>query len=111
MVRHTLADFDYALPPELIAQTPSVERAGSRLLHVDGSAMTDLVFAALPRQVARGDLVIFNDTRVIKARLFASRPTGGKVELLLERALSRDEAIFQLRASHPPRAGGELLLP
>jgi S-adenosylmethionine:tRNA ribosyltransferase-isomerase len=111
MIAHTLADFDYALPPELIAQTPSAQRTGSRLLHVDGSTLADLAFVALPRQVARGDLVIFNDTRVIKARLFASRPTGGKVELLLERPLGSDEAIFQLRASHPPRAGGELLLP
>ncbi len=90
---------------------PSAERAGSRLLHVGGSALADLAFADLPRLLARGDLLVFNDTRVIKARVHAARPTGGKVELLLERALGQSEAIFQLRASHPPREGGTLLLP
>ena len=107
----TLSDFDYALPAELIAQTPAPERTGSRLLHVCGSTFDDLRFIDLPRLLARGDLLIFNDTRVVKARLTAQRPTGGKVELLLERALGKDEAIFQLRASHPPHAGGMLLLP
>ena len=111
MDRYTLSDFDYALPPELIAQTPAVERTGSRLLHVDGSALSDHAFADLTRLLARGDLVVFNDTRVVNARLHAVRPTGGKVELLLERALGADEGIFQLRASHPPKTGGELLLP
>jgi S-adenosylmethionine:tRNA ribosyltransferase-isomerase len=111
MPRHTLSDFDYALPPELIAQAPTVERTGSRLLHVAGAALEDLEFRDLPRLLARGDLLIANDTRVVKARLSARRPTGGKVELLLERALGEDEAIFQLRASHPPREGGVLLLP
>jgi S-adenosylmethionine:tRNA ribosyltransferase-isomerase len=109
--RFTLSDFDYELPPDLIAQAPAKERAGSRLLHVAGSTLADLRFAELPRLFARGDLMVFNDTRVIKARLNALRPTGGKVELLLERALGESEAIFQLRASHPPRRGGVLLLP
>jgi S-adenosylmethionine:tRNA ribosyltransferase-isomerase len=111
MARYTLSDFDYALPPQLIAQTPAPRRSGSRLLHVDGGTLADFAFADLERLLARGDLVVFNDTRVVKARLFAVRPTGGKVELLLERAVSSDEAIFQLRASHPPGAGGELSLP
>jgi S-adenosylmethionine:tRNA ribosyltransferase-isomerase len=111
MSRYTLSDFDYALPSHLIAQVPSAERTGSRLLHVSGSTLADLAFADLPRLLARGDLLVFNDTRVIKARLHAARPTGGKVELLLERALAQNEAIFQLRASHPPREGGMLLLP
>jgi len=111
MDRYSLSDFDYALPPELIARSPGAERAGSRLLHVSGAALADRAFADLPRLLARGDLVVFNDTRVINARLFARRPTGGKVELLLERALGVDEAIFQLRASHPPQPGGALLLP
>ncbi|MEO8306101.1 MAG: tRNA preQ1(34) S-adenosylmethionine ribosyltransferase-isomerase QueA [Betaproteobacteria bacterium] len=111
MVRHALSDFDYVLPPELIAQVPAAVRTGSRLLLVNGPALADLAFIDLPRLVARGDLMVFNDTRVIKARLFAVRPTGGKVELLFERALGVDEAVFQLRASHPPREGGELLLP
>jgi S-adenosylmethionine:tRNA ribosyltransferase-isomerase len=107
----TLSDFDYTLPPQLIAQAPATERSGSRLLHVTGSALGDLRFADLPRLVARGDLLVFNDTRVVKARLNALRPTGGRVELLLERVLGASEAIFQLRASHPPRPGGLLLLP
>ncbi len=107
----TLSDFDYALPPELIAQAPAAERGGSRLLHVAGAALDDRRFAELPRLLARGDLIVFNDTRVVKARINALRPTGGKVELLLERALGPNEAVFQLRASHPPRPGGVLLLP
>ncbi len=106
-----LRDFDYALPPERIAQLPAATRAGSRLLHVNGALLTDRRFTDLPRLLARGDLVVCNDTRVIKARLFARRPTGGRVELLLERALAHDEALFQLRASHPPRPGGTLQLP
>src|SRR5580765_5567948 len=108
---YSLADFDYALPPELIAQAPPAARAGSRLLHVQGKALADLAFADLPRLLAPGDLVVFNDTRVVKARLFARRPTGGRVELLLEREVAADEAVFQLRASHPPKPGGKLLLP
>jgi len=109
--RYTLADFDYALPPALIAQAPAAERAGSRLLHVSRATFTDHRFVELPRLLARGDLIVFNDTRVVRARINALRPTGGKVELLLERPLSENEAVFQLRASHPPHAGGGLLLP
>jgi S-adenosylmethionine:tRNA ribosyltransferase-isomerase len=107
----TLSDFDYDLPPGLIAQTPAVRRSDSRLLHVEGRVCEDLTFSDFPRLVDYRDVVVFNDTRVIKARLFARRPTGGRVELLLERALSTDEALFQLRASHPPKPGGMLLLP
>jgi S-adenosylmethionine:tRNA ribosyltransferase-isomerase len=111
MQPRTLSDFDYELPSELIAQTPAVRRGDSRLLHVDGIARVDLAFSDFSRLVDHRDLVVFNDTRVIKARLFARRPTGGRVELLLERELSADEAVFQLRASHPPKPGGTLLLP
>ena len=110
MARYTLRDFDYALPSELIAQAPARERTGSRLLHVDGGRLADLAFTDLPSLVAAGDLLVFNDTRVIKSRLAATKPTGGRVELLLERILGPDEALFQLRASHPPKAGGVLLL-
>lgn len=105
-----LSDFDYALPPELIAQTPAPERTGSRLMHVSGAAISDRTFADLPRLVAPGELLVFNDTRVIKSRLLATKPTGGRVELLLERILGSQEALFQLRASHPPRVGGTLEL-
>jgi S-adenosylmethionine:tRNA ribosyltransferase-isomerase len=111
MTRHALCDFDYPLPFDLIAQQPTARRGDSRLLHVAGRALAECSIADLPRLLAPGDLVVFNDTKVVKARLFALRPTGGRVELLLERALGADEAIFQLRASHPPRLGGTLLLP
>jgi hypothetical protein len=106
-----LSDFDYELPRELIAQVPARERTGSRMLHVDGTALADLLFTDLPRLVAPGDLLVFNDTRVIKSRLAATKATGGKVELLLERLLGSDRALFQLRASHSPKIGSELSLP
>jgi S-adenosylmethionine:tRNA ribosyltransferase-isomerase len=106
-----LSDFDYALPPELIAQAPAAERRASRLLHVRPDALADLRFADLPALIAPGDLVVLNDTRVIRARVHARRPTGGRVELLLERLVAEDEAWMQLRASHPPQAGGTLELP
>lgn len=108
---YTLRDFDYRLPPELIAQTPAAERTGSRMLHVQGAALADRAFTDLPRLLAPGDLLVFNDTRVIKSRLIGYKPTGGRVELLLERVLGPAEALFQLRASHPPRVAGELQLP
>src|SRR5512141_2722072 len=111
MSRLKLSDFDYDLPRELIAQVPARERTGSRLLHVDGATLGDLAFTDLPRLVAPGDLLVFNDTRVIKSRLIAAKPTGGRVELLLERLQGAHEALFQLRASHPPKVGGVLLLP
>jgi S-adenosylmethionine:tRNA ribosyltransferase-isomerase len=110
MARYTLRDFDYTLPRELIAQAPSRERTGSRLLHVDGAALADLAYTDLPALLAAGDLLVFNDTRVIRSRLAATRPSGGRVELLLERLVGRDEAWFQLRASHPPKPGGVLLM-
>jgi S-adenosylmethionine:tRNA ribosyltransferase-isomerase len=110
IARYTLRDFDYALPRELIAQAPARERTGSRLLHVDGAALADLAFTDLPSLIAAGDLLVFNDTRVIKSRLAATKPSGGRVELLLERVTGRDEGLFQLRASHPPGVGGVLQL-
>ncbi len=109
--QHTLKDFDYRLPPELIAQVPAPTRTGSRLLHVDGAALADLVFADLPGLIAPDDLLVFNDTRVIKSRIEATKPTGGRVELLLERITGPTQALFQLRASHPPRIGDALDLP
>ncbi len=111
MSRLRLSDFDYDLPRELIAQAPARARTGSRLLHVDGAMLADVSFVDLPRFVAPGDLLVFNDTRVIKSRLLAVKPTGGRVELLLERLHGAHEALFQLRASHPPKIGSTLLLP
>ena len=106
----TLADFDYSLPAELVAQQPARERVGSRLLHVDGDRLVDLRFGDLPRCVAARDLLVFNDTRVINARLRGRKSTGGEVELLIERITGPDTAVAQLRASHPPRAGSAIEL-
>jgi S-adenosylmethionine:tRNA ribosyltransferase-isomerase len=108
---YKLSDFDYELPPELIAQRPARERAQSRLLHVRGSKLADLAFAAIPELLSPGDALIVNDTRVIPARLRGQRDTGGRVELLLERLLAPDEAWMQLAASHPPKKpGGRIFL-
>jgi S-adenosylmethionine:tRNA ribosyltransferase-isomerase len=102
-----LSDFDYELPPDLIAQTPPATRGGSRLLCVDPapSGLVDRQFADLPSLLAPGDLLVFNDTRVIKARLFGRKATGGQVEVLVERVLSDHEALVHLRASKPPKPG------
>jgi S-adenosylmethionine:tRNA ribosyltransferase-isomerase len=111
MPDYTLADFAYDLPPELIAQAPSPTRTGSRLLHVAEGRLADLRFTDLPHLLRAGDLLVFNDTRVIKARVHAHKSTGGKVEIMVERIVADDEAWVQLRASHAPGAGGTLLLP
>jgi S-adenosylmethionine:tRNA ribosyltransferase-isomerase len=108
---YTLTDFDYALPDALIAQLPAAERRASRLLQVRGSELADLRFADFAALLSAGDLVVFNDTRVQKSRLAARKPTGGRIELLLERVLGAGEGLFQLRGSHPPRPGQALLLP
>jgi S-adenosylmethionine:tRNA ribosyltransferase-isomerase len=107
---YRLSDFEYVLPQELIAQEPAAERSRSRLLHVAGPRLSDLTFAALPNLLQPGDLLVVNDTRVIRSRLRGRRETGGKVELLLERIVAPDEAWMQLAASHPPKPGGRLLL-
>jgi S-adenosylmethionine:tRNA ribosyltransferase-isomerase len=106
----TLADFDYALPEELIAQHPAAERARSRLLRLAGDVICDHAFADLPRLLAPGDVLVFNDTRVIKARLAGERASGGRVEVLVERVLGPHEALAQIRASNAPRAGVRLRL-
>src|SRR4051812_29267508 len=82
------SDFDFELPPELIAQHPAPERSGSRLLHVTNDGLRDLAFGDFPGLLAPGDLLVLNDTRVVKSRLLGRRPTGGRVELLLERMLA-----------------------
>ena len=102
----TLADFDFELPPELIAQHPAAERSASRLLDVSGPTPVDRVFRELPALLQPGDLLVFNDTRVIKARLFGEKPTGGAVEALVERVLPGHVVHAHLRASKSPRAGG-----
>jgi S-adenosylmethionine:tRNA ribosyltransferase-isomerase len=106
----TVDDFDFPLPPELIAQHPAVERTGSRLLHVGGRQLGDRRFAELPGLLAAGDLLVFNDTRVIKARFFGVKETGGQVEVMLERIVDATHAIAQIRASKSPRPGTWLKL-
>ena len=106
-----LSDFDYSLPPELIAQHPAPERTASRLLHVDrGGALHDRRFRDLLELFAPGDLLVVNDTRVIKARLHGRKDSGGEVEVLVERVLDAHRALAQVRASKPPKAGRRLLL-
>src|SRR5262245_40785938 len=105
-------DFDYELPPELIAQAPAGERGASRLLHLNGATgeYADRQFRDLTGLVAPGDVMVMNDTRVIKARLVGSKQTGGRVEVMVERVLGPDEILAQIGVNHPPRAGGKLVL-
>jgi S-adenosylmethionine:tRNA ribosyltransferase-isomerase len=104
-----IADFDYALPDELIARYPAAERRASRLLEV-GARFADRQFAELPQLLAPGDLLVFNDTRVIPARLAAVKGTGGRAEILIERIESECCALAQVRASKSPKKGGRLRL-
>ncbi len=106
-----VADFDFDLPPELIAQFPAAERAASRLLHVDaGGGLHDRMFRDLPALLRPDDLLVMNDTRVIKARLFGTKDSGGRVELLVERVTNEFEALAFIRASHAPRPGATIRL-
>jgi S-adenosylmethionine:tRNA ribosyltransferase-isomerase len=102
---YRLSDFDFHLPPELIAQRPAEVRSASRLLHVTESDLVDRNFTDLERLLTPGDLVVFNDTRVIRSRLYGRKATGGKVELMLERLLGGNQAWMQCRASHAPGIG------
>ena len=107
-----LSDFDYDLPPALIAQYPAAERGASRLLHLDGTsgAISDRQFCELPAFLRAGDVLVMNDTRVIKARLTGRKDSGGQVEVLIERVLDHARVLAQVRASKSPRAGSRLLL-
>ena len=109
--RYALSDFDFVLPPDRIAQLPAAERTDSRLLHVAGEVLTDRRFRELPLLLRDGDLLVLNDTQVVKSRLVGVKPSGGRVELLLERILSATEGLFQIRASHAPRPGQSIRLP
>jgi S-adenosylmethionine:tRNA ribosyltransferase-isomerase len=106
----SIDDFDYELPPELIAQHPGKARSESRLLCVGADTLADCRFSELPQLLEPGDLLVFNDTRVIKARLFGEKASGGRIEVLVERVLSAHEVLVQVRASKPPRAGAALRL-
>jgi S-adenosylmethionine:tRNA ribosyltransferase-isomerase len=104
-----ISDFDYDLPDELIAQYPATERRDSRLLTV-ADAIEDRLFADLPGLLRPGDLLVLNDTRVIKARLDAVKATGGRAEILVERVTGKRTALAHVRASKSPKAGSILAL-
>ena len=135
---HTLSDFDFALPEALIAQHPAATRSGSRLLDGTGNPPVDRIFRDLPGLLRAGDLLVFNDTKVVKARLFGNKPppprsaaarvaappggegdlgrpgvalpTGGKVELLVERVLGGNQVAAHMRVSKKPEVGATLKL-
>jgi S-adenosylmethionine:tRNA ribosyltransferase-isomerase len=102
------SEFHFDLPTALIAQTPAEPRGASRLLVLDGDRPRDLPFADLPQCLRRGDLLVFNDTRVIPARLFGVKDTGGRVEVLVERVLDAHRVLAQLRASKAPKPGSRI---
>ena len=106
------SDLFYELPQALIAQQPLKERAASRLLCLGGKSghLSDQVFGQFPEQLLPNDLLIFNDTRVIAARLFGCKETGGRIEILIERILDDQRALAHIRASKAPKPGGKLLL-
>jgi S-adenosylmethionine:tRNA ribosyltransferase-isomerase len=108
-----LHDFHFDLPPELIAQKPAAQRSASRLLTLDGrdGAYADRQFTDLPLLLEPEDLLVFNDTRVIPARIFGAKESGGRVEILLERALNDTQALAHVRASKGLREGARVLLP
>jgi len=113
MRQFTTGDFDFALPPELIAQHPATERSASRLLDgtgPDATRPTDRIFRDLPGLLRAGDLLVFNDTRVVKARLFGEKPTGGKLELLVERVLTGHEVVAHMKVSKKPPVGTTVLM-
>jgi len=106
----TLSDFDFALPEHLIAQHPAAERSGSRLLDGRQSPSVDRIFRDLPTLLKAGDLLVFNDTKVINARLFGEKATGGKVELLIERVLGGNQVAAHMRVSKKPEVGATIKL-
>ncbi|MBI5438072.1 MAG: tRNA preQ1(34) S-adenosylmethionine ribosyltransferase-isomerase QueA [Nitrosomonadales bacterium] len=103
-------EFDFALPERLIAQYPPEQRGSSRLLYAHGGVLEDRRFADLLQLVWTGDVLVLNDTRVIKARLFGEKASGGKIEVLIERVLNEHEVLAQVRASKSPKAESHLLL-
>jgi S-adenosylmethionine:tRNA ribosyltransferase-isomerase len=110
MRNFTTGDFDFALPPELIAQHPAPERSASRLLDGTAAAPVDRIFRDLPGLLAPGDLLVFNDTQVVKARLYGEKATGGKAELLVERVLHGNEVVAHVKVSKKPPVGATLAM-
>lgn len=106
------SDFHYDLPEHLIAQTPPAERAGGRLLHLDGAtgALADRRVRDLPDLLQADDLLVLNDVKVIPARLHASKASGGRAEILIERLIDDHRALAHVRASKPPKPGTRLIV-
>ena len=111
----TLSDFDFNLPPELIAQSALAERSASRLLEVDNritpATLVDRRFSELPDLIAPGDLLVFNDTKVLKARFLGKKASGGRIEVLIERLTGATTALAQIRASKSPVEGTTIGMP
>jgi S-adenosylmethionine:tRNA ribosyltransferase-isomerase len=107
---YSLSDFDFNLPPERIAQFPLPNRSASRLLHVDGKTLHDRQFTDILELLQAGDLLVMNNTRVLKARFFGVKESGGKVEALVERVLDTRTVLAQVRASKSPGPGVKIRL-
>jgi S-adenosylmethionine:tRNA ribosyltransferase-isomerase len=107
---YSLSDFDFDLPPERIAQVPLPDRSASRLLQLDGDRITDRHFADIVDQLAAGDVLVMNNTRVLKARFFGQKESGGQVEVLVERVLDQRTVLAQVRASKSPKPGTRIRL-
>jgi S-adenosylmethionine:tRNA ribosyltransferase-isomerase len=107
---YSLSDFDFVLPPELIAQLPLHQRTASRLLEVHSGALVDRAFSDIVDLFQPGDLLVFNDTRVLKARFYGTKETGGKIEVLVERVLDNRRVLAQVRASKTPQPGSRIRL-
>ena len=106
----TPADFDYALPPELVAQAPLPQRSASRLLVLESDRRTDACFTDLPKWLRKGDLLVMNDSRVLHARLLGRKESGGRVEIMVERLLDHGVVLAQVRASKSPQPGSRMRL-
>ncbi len=107
---YSLSDFDFNLPQDLIAQIPLPERSASRLLEVSGQTFQDRAFSDIVALLSPGDLLVFNDTRVLKARFFGVKETGGKVEVLIERVIDNRHVYAQIRASKTPARNSSIRL-
>ena len=106
----TLSDFDFELPTELIAQHPAAERSSSRLLDGSAPSAVDRIFKELPGLLNPGDLLVFNDTKVVKARIFGEKASGGKLELLIERVLPGHQVVAHMKVSKKPLVGGKMFM-
>ena len=107
---YSLSDFDFDLPEARIAQVPLPDRSASRLLQLDGDRITDRHFADIVDQLQAGDVLVMNNTRVLKARFFGQKESGGQVEVLVERVLDNRTVLAQVRASKSPKPGNRIRL-